>query len=624
MDMIPNEVLKNLTMKEFLHKFFNLSLINKCMPSGWNLGIIKPIPKGADKDPNIPLNYRGITLLPCIYKVFSTIINQRIILHLEQNGLLADEQNGFRAKRSCTDHLYTCTTIVRDTLENNRPTYCAFIDLQKAFDRVNRDLLWYKLDKIGISGRMFNIIKRIYQDPKSQVQITHNLSTPWFSTPVGVRQGDSLSPTLFNIYINDLISELNQRNHGIDVNGEKICALLYADDLLIMGQSAEQLQDLLDSMYGWCRKWKLLINVSKSNIIHFRKTGTKETNYMFKWGQVPLEKVNCYKYLGLYLFSDMNFSKTARLLSESATRALGSLISKYKSAKFMHYHTYTKLFNSLVCPITEYGAGIWGLGEFENINKILLTACRTYLGAHRHVAKTCLVADMGWVSDYNRRQIEMLRTWNRLIKLPKDRITYKIFQWSYERNSAWCRDIQEVFSRCKMLDVYLNKITCNLSEAKEEFLKAQERQFKTETLFKPKLKLYRKIKQTYNNTEAFVSNVNNRKSRSLITLLRAGCLPLEVEIGRWYNVPRESRICKLCTSGEVEDEVHFIFSCGALKETRDTYAESLQFDFDQTASHTINEIESFMTDPKVVKQFARFITAMYETRKNILYKNTTV
>ena len=130
-----------------------------------------------------------------------------------------------------------------------------------------------------------------------------------------------------------------QRNHGIDVNGEKICALLYADDLLIIGQSAEQLQDLLDSMYGWCRKWKLLINVSKSNIIHLRKTGTKETNYMFKWGQVPLEKVNCYKYLGLYLFSDMNFSKTDRFLSESATRALGSLISKYKSTKFMHYHT---------------------------------------------------------------------------------------------------------------------------------------------------------------------------------------------------------------------------------------------------------------------------------------------
>ena len=74
-----------------------------------------------------------------------------------------------------------------------------------------------------------------------------------------------------------------QRNHGIDVNGEKICALLYADDLLIIGQSAEQLQDLLDSMYGWCRKWKLLINVSKSNIIHFRKTGLSLSLLGLEW-----------------------------------------------------------------------------------------------------------------------------------------------------------------------------------------------------------------------------------------------------------------------------------------------------------------------------------------------------
>ena len=79
-------------------------------------------------------------------------------------------------------------------------------------------------------------------------------------------------------------------------------------------------------------------------------------------------------------------------------------------------------------------------------------------------------------------------------------------------------------------------------------------------------------------------------------------------------MPRECRICKLCTSGEVEDEVHFIFSCGALKETRDTYAESLQYDFYQTASHTINEIESFMTEPNV-KQFARFITAICMKQK---------
>ena len=98
------------------------------------------------------------------------------------------------------------------------------------------------------------------------------------------------------------------------------------------------------------------------------------------------------------------------------------------------------------------------------------------------------------------------------------------------------------------------------------------------------------------------------------------CLPLEVETGRWHNVPRENRICKLCDSGEV-DEVHFIFGCGALKEIRDVYAGDLQYDFYQTTSYTTNEIELLMTETKV-KHFARFLTAMYDARRNIMYKST--
>ena len=124
--------------------------------------------------------------------------------------------------------IYIFTTIVRDNLENNKPTFCAFIDVQKAFDRVDRQLLLHKLEKIGITGRLFNVIRKIYENPTAKVEITHNISTPWFSTPVGVRQGDTTSPTLFNIFINDSIGVLKQGS-----------------------------QDLLDCMYSWCRKWRL-------------------------------------------------------------------------------------------------------------------------------------------------------------------------------------------------------------------------------------------------------------------------------------------------------------------------------------------------------------------------------
>ena len=146
---------------------------------------------------------------------------------------------------------------------------------------------------------------------------------------------------------------------------------------------------------------------------------------MFKWGQVPLEKVNCYKYLGLYLFSDMNFSKTARFFFIRISNKSTGVSDIQVQINEIYALPYTKLFNSLVCPITEYGAGIWGLGEFENI--ILVNSLPNLLRSPPTRSKNLPGCRYGWLSDYNRRQVEMLRTWNRLVKLPKDRLTYKIF-----------------------------------------------------------------------------------------------------------------------------------------------------------------------------------------------------
>ena len=142
------------------------------------------------------------------------------------------------------------------------------------------------------------------------------------------------------------------------------------------------------------------------------------------------------------------------MLADSASRAMGALISKYKSCKFMKYKTYTKLFNTLVCPITDYCAGIWGLGEFDKINHVLVQGIRAFLGAHRHIAKACLLSDMGWPLDTTRRKVEILRYWNRIHHLSDNRLTKKIFNWLYNGNSAWCRDACEVLTECEMLDVY--------------------------------------------------------------------------------------------------------------------------------------------------------------------------
>ena len=128
------------------------------IPSAWQKAIILcPIPKSAAKDPHIPLNYRGISLLSCIAKAYSSLLNRRIVIFCELTYAFSDEQNGCRHDRSCVDHIFSLTAIIRNRMAVNMPTFCCFIDMQKAFDWVDRKMLLYgkfTLSLIGSSCQM--------------------------------------------------------------------------------------------------------------------------------------------------------------------------------------------------------------------------------------------------------------------------------------------------------------------------------------------------------------------------------------------------------------------------------------------------------------------------------------
>ena len=110
---IPNEILKNQNAKILLHRFFNLCFLSGMNPSDWDFSNIKPLPK-PDKDQRDPLQNRCITLLCCVAKIYSSILNRRLQTYLENNNILAEEQNGFRASRSCIDHIFVLVTVLRN------------------------------------------------------------------------------------------------------------------------------------------------------------------------------------------------------------------------------------------------------------------------------------------------------------------------------------------------------------------------------------------------------------------------------------------------------------------------------------------------------------------------------
>ena len=129
-----------------------------------------------------------------------------ITKNLEKNELPADEQNGFRSKRSCIDHIFSLITILRNRKAQGKASFVSFIDYKKAFDSVDRNLLLFKLSRLGIVGEVYGAIKSLYRNPKSRV-ILNSYCTDCFQCPIGVSQGDVLSPTLFAIYINNLVAE---------------------------------------------------------------------------------------------------------------------------------------------------------------------------------------------------------------------------------------------------------------------------------------------------------------------------------------------------------------------------------------------------------------------------------
>ena len=154
------------------------------MPTVWTRSIIKPMPKSLIRDLYVPLNYRGISLLSCISTILSGILNNRLCEYYNTRNIIVDVQNWFRKGRSCEEHAFTLTNIIRNRLSNGRSTFIVFVDFEKAFDWVDRTLLFYKLLMDNIDGKTYSIIRKMYENTQSCLQL-NNLITDWFAVNSG-------------------------------------------------------------------------------------------------------------------------------------------------------------------------------------------------------------------------------------------------------------------------------------------------------------------------------------------------------------------------------------------------------------------------------------------------------
>ena len=383
--------------------------------------------------------------------------------------------------------------------------------MKKAFDWVDRDILNYKLLSVGINGKIYEAIKQLYRQTTSCIKLNSS-TTEWFDVKSGVRQGDSLSPTLFNIYINDLVNELNSLNIGININGRQICCLLYADDIVIFCNSEENLQKLLDRVHSWCLKWKMQLNYTKSNIVHFRTNRRPRTTFSFKCGNNDLLTLNNYKYLGVLLDEHLNFAKGVEELCHSAGRALGSVIGKFKRLRNVGFNTYTNLYNACVRPIIEYSSAIWKDKRYTECNKIFNRAIRYLLGLPRNTPIGGMHGDMGWITPKYNIYLNKIRLWNRFSSMHPDRLAKCVFEWDWlKRNNNWSSELLLLFKKLEMSDAFYNQSYCDTKnvECKLYYLCSEE--WKESLLSFPKLRTYTKFKSVFSVEPYLLMNLPKSK-----------------------------------------------------------------------------------------------------------------
>ena len=593
--------------------YFNSGLV----PTIWLKSIINPIPKGSKKDPYTPLNYRGISLQSCVYKVYSGLLNSRISAYCEMLNLIEDEQNGFRKTRSCEDHIFSVTSIIQNKLNTKDSVFAAFIDLEKAFDWIDRDLLLYRLLQYNIDGKMYKCIKGLFHHNESCVRI-NSLCSDWFSVHSGVKQGDNVSPTLFSLYINDLAKEIKHLNKGIQIGNLNVGILLYADDMVLLGNNEADLQCMLDAMYEWCYKWRLKVNIEKSNIVHFRPKNAIKTDYVFKYGATALEMISEYKYLGIILDEHLTFVSCSKTLADSGGRALGAVISKFKQFKDVGYLTFTKLFESCVVPVLDYGSGIWGFVNNTHSELIQNKAMRYFLGVHSFTAIPALQGEMGWKPSKFRKYINILRFWNRLLKMPDERMTKQIFYNDFNlKNNNWCAKVKYILKLIDCEELFNNQTLCDLTECELLLTNIIEKEWKTQINNKPKLRTYKLYKKNY-KTSDYVINTLNRFNRSMLAKFRTGILQLRVETGRFTQMKLEDRTCQICNLNLIEDEIHFLCVCNKYDELRKILFISAAEKHVQFSTLSI-DLKFIYLMSFCNREVGAFIRKAWEIRKSVLY-----
>ena len=370
-DGVSNLSLKNTsgTISSYLSQLFNRCLDDGIMPACWKKANVTPILKKGSA--NITKNYRPISLLSCTSKVLEKIVHRRVSKHVSDNKLLPPNQYGFVKGSSTISQLLDISHLIATALDTKLTTKLLFLDVSKAFDRVWHKALLYKLEKLGIRGKLLHWFSN-YLSERYQRVVLRGIYSRWIQILAGVPQGSLLGPWMYIMFTSDIVQEI--------INILK----LYSDDSLLMVSDeteeacCRRLEPDINRISDWARSWKIILNPSKTVSLTITRTH-RDMFPLFMDGEFITE-VYEHKHLGTFLQRNGRWGSNIDYMTNRASRRLFVLRSYTQNFSRV---TLKQLYISYIRPLLEYGSQVWSnitQSEEDQLEEIQRSAIRIIAG----------------------------------------------------------------------------------------------------------------------------------------------------------------------------------------------------------------------------------------------------
>lgn len=332
-------------------------------------------------------NFRPISLANTALKLFTHLLAERLVIWGAQHNLISPFQAAYKKGAGCEDHVFALKSSIEYSLgTGHKKVFACFVDLSSAFDMVGHTALFDKMRKKGISTKFINIVRCIYSGAQAKIRTSKGM-TEYFNIERSVLQGETLSPILFTLFLDDLVEVLQKSGiPPIVVGRARIHALLYADDVSLLSTNCIHLQEMMDVVAAYFDRNKMKVNLGKTKVVIFGNYRKLNFTPSLTWRKDNVEIVDKYMYLGVPFSSKVNklTQDMAGYFSLKAKVAEDALFKLFYRSKMRTFGCRIRLFNSMVRSVLLYCSPLWGITEIENLERVQVDFLRKTLGLPKY------------------------------------------------------------------------------------------------------------------------------------------------------------------------------------------------------------------------------------------------